>query len=94
MGILSVDEASGYDCVELKHQSGATAKIHLHGGHLASCVTAAGNELIFMSKSAVTPHEGQGACHMTDCVAGVRRQESASWWHSYLLPAVQRYGPL
>ena len=53
MGVESVD-VTGYNCVHLTHGSNASAKIYLHGAHLASCITAAGNELIFMSQSAAS----------------------------------------
>ena len=51
-GMPYVTIATGYDCDGMPYASGCAATVYLHGGHVASW-TVAGQEMLFMSKSAV-----------------------------------------
>ncbi|KAK9838368.1 hypothetical protein WJX81_007536 [Elliptochloris bilobata] len=53
MATVEVDAANGLKKVVLKGPQGASAEVYLHGAHVTSWKSSAGEELIFVSKKAV-----------------------------------------
>ncbi|GMH41579.1 hypothetical protein BSKO_09489 [Bryopsis sp. KO-2023] len=52
MAAITVGEG-GLEKVTIKTEEGDSAEVYLHGGHLTSWKTAAGDELLFVSKEAI-----------------------------------------